>query len=52
MSRDFALYAAVTKPAKQGAHRWPRTACFTAALIVSLGLWIAFFKAAAHLFGS
>jgi hypothetical protein len=49
--RDCAPYAAATRPARHGARRWPRAACFAAALIASLALWIALFKVAAQLLG-
>lgn len=51
LSRDFALYAAAAKPARHAAHPWPRMACFAAALIVSLGLWVALIQAVLRLSG-
>lgn len=51
ISREFALYAAAAKPAKQLPHRWPRMACFGAALAVSLGIWIVLIKTTAGFLG-
>lgn len=51
LSRDFALYDARSKPARLGSHPWPRMACFAAALLASLGMWIVLVKATARLFG-